>query len=61
MFTAKPTTRQHYPASTPEPSCDDVIETRLWLEEHNWLYGLLHRKDNVSVLLFFRVAPVIFG
>ena len=57
MFTAKPTTRQHYPASTPESSCDDVIETRLWLEEHNWLYGLLHRKDNVSPT--FRLPDLI--
>jgi len=57
MFTAKPTTRQYYPASTPESSCDEVIETRLWLEEHNWLYGLLHRKDNVSPT--FRLPDLI--
>ena len=58
MFTTKPTTHQHH---TPLPSGsrnnDDVIETRLWLEEHNWLYGLLHRKDNVSPT--FRLPDLI--
>jgi hypothetical protein len=27
---------------------DETIETRLWLEEHDWLYGLLKSTDNVS-------------
>jgi hypothetical protein len=27
---------------------DDTIETRLWLEEHNWLYALLKSEHNVS-------------
>ena len=26
----------------------DVVETRLWTEEHNWLYALLRSGDNVS-------------
>ena len=26
----------------------DVIETRLWLEEHDWLYRLLRSENNVS-------------
>ena len=26
----------------------ETIETRLWLEEHDWLYGLLRSEDNVS-------------
>lgn len=26
----------------------DTIETRLWLEEHNWLYALLKSEHNVS-------------
>ena len=26
----------------------DTIETRLWLEEHEWLYSLLRSADNVS-------------
>lgn len=27
---------------------DETIETRLWLEEHDWLYALLKSEDNVS-------------
>ena len=48
MFTAIPT-RQHNiasPAQESEPH--DVIETRLWFEEHDWLYRLLRSEDNVS-------------
>lgn len=26
----------------------DTIETRLWLEEHNWLYALLKSENNVA-------------
>ncbi|OIQ99318.1 hypothetical protein GALL_187290 [mine drainage metagenome] len=49
MFTATPTTRQHNIASPSEASeAQAVIETRLWLDEHDWLYSLLHSKDNVS-------------
>lgn len=58
MFTTKPTIRQHHPDSASASSNDhDVIETRLWLEEHNWLYGLLRRKDNVSPT--FRLPDLI--
>ena len=49
MFTATPTTRQHTVASpTEESDTQDVIETRLWLEEHGWLYRLLRSAENVS-------------
>ena len=49
MFTATATTRQHNSAtSLQERETHDVIETRLWLEEHVWLYGLLRSEDNVS-------------
>ena len=48
MFTAIPTTRQHLRSSSEEGEAHDVIETRLWLEEHNWLYHLLRSEDNVS-------------
>lgn len=49
MFTATPTTRQHTVASpTEESDIRDVIETRLWLEEHDWLYRLLRSAENVS-------------
>ena len=58
MFTVKPTTHQHNTAlPSGSRNNDDVIETRLWLEEHNWLYGLLHRKDNVSPT--FRLPDLI--
>lgn len=49
MFIATPTTRQHNTASSSKESeAHDVIETRLWLEEHDWLYRLLRGEDNVS-------------
>ncbi len=49
MFTTTPTTRQHNVASPAEDSdAQDVIETRLWLDEHDWLYRLLRSEDNVS-------------
>jgi hypothetical protein len=49
MFTATPTTRQQSTAPRIEDrGAQDVIETRLWLEEHDWLYRLLRSADNVS-------------
>ena len=49
MLTATPTTRQHDISSpSDESEARAVIETRLWLDEHDWLYSLLHSKDNVS-------------
>src|SRR5574337_1218485 len=49
MFTAASTTRQHNIAPPSEESdAQPVIETRLWLEEHDWLYRLLRSEDNVS-------------
>jgi hypothetical protein len=49
MLTATPTP---HPKNTAPPSkvsaSQDVIETRLWLDEHDWLYSLLHSEDNVS-------------
>jgi hypothetical protein len=49
MFTATPTTRQHNVTSPAEESnAQDVIETRLWLEEHDWLYRLLRSEGNIS-------------
>ncbi len=49
MLTATSATRQHHlsPPSE-EGKAHHVIETRLWLEEHDWLYRLLHSQDNVS-------------
>lgn len=49
MFTATPTTCQYKLSSPAEKrEAQNVIETRLWLEEHDWLYGLLRSTDNVS-------------
>jgi hypothetical protein len=49
MFTATPTTRQHNAIPLlPETDQHNVIETRLWLEEHDWLYRLLRSEENVS-------------
>jgi hypothetical protein len=49
MFTATSSTRQHHLSPPSEESkAHDVIETRLWLEEHDWLYRLLRSEDNVS-------------
>jgi len=49
MLSTLPTTREHAP--TPAPSAQDhqdTIETRLWLEEHVWLYKLLRSENNLS-------------
>jgi len=32
----------------PAGQTDETIETRLWLEEHDWLYALLKSGDNIS-------------
>ena len=49
MFTATPTTRQYdVPSPTERSDAHDVIETRLWLEEHEWLYRLLRSEENAS-------------
>ncbi len=49
MFSALPTARQEQAAhGAREAEQPDTIETRLWLEEHEWLYGLLRSSDNVS-------------
>lgn len=48
MFSATPTIQElPVPALWP-PAPQDTIETRLWLEEHDWLYALLHSEANVS-------------
>ena len=49
MHSAMPIARQeHTVQATLEAEHPDTIETRLWLEEHDWLYGLLRSDDNVS-------------
>lgn len=45
-------TPKEYPskAKSESPRIDrqDIVETRLWLEEHDWLYSLLRSDKNVS-------------
>src|SRR5574338_222469 len=50
MFTATPTCHPRKALLESAGGIDqqDIIETRLWIEEHDWLYGLLHSPDNVS-------------
>ena len=49
MFSTLPTTRQQAPMpTTSEDDHQDTIETRLWLDEHVWLYKLLRSETNVS-------------
>lgn len=49
MFAATPTPHPRKVASPfGENDTQDVIETRLWLEEHDWLYRLLRSEDNIS-------------
>jgi len=49
MFSATTTTLQDLPSpSRWAIGPQDTIETRLWLDEHDWLHGLLHSNANVS-------------
>lgn len=49
MFSTLPTTRQQASMpTTSEGEHQDTIETRLWLDEHVWLYKLLRSEKNVS-------------
>ncbi|MBX7136259.1 MAG: hypothetical protein K1X67_26610 [Fimbriimonadaceae bacterium] len=49
MFTATPTTHSHKGSTRPQETHQQIIiETRLWLEEHDWLYRLLSSEHNVS-------------
>jgi len=54
MLTAAPSGFQNsrHPA-TLEAQPLDVIETRLWLEEHIWLYGVLKSDQNVGPIFRF--------
>lgn len=57
MLTAMPNTplAGHAPAGGTDPT--DVVETRLWVEEHNWLYALLRSGDNVAPT--FRIPDLL--
>lgn len=44
-------------ASSGSVDHSDVVETRLWMEEHNWLYGLLRSSENVAPT--FRIPDLL--
>ena len=52
MFSALQVARQDQAANPNQGALDaehpDTIETRLWLDEHEWLYAVLRSDDNVS-------------
>lgn len=48
MFSTTPTTQELSIPAPWAPAPQDTIETRLWLEEHDWLYGLMHSEANIS-------------
>jgi hypothetical protein len=49
MYSAIPAARQgHVAQGTLDGEPPETIETRLWLEEHEWLYDLLRSGSNVS-------------
>lgn len=49
MFIAASTTqRRNTLPGSPERGQPEIIETRLWFEEHSWLYQLLRDETNVS-------------
>lgn len=49
MFSTLPTTDEHVPMPAPSTQDhQDTIETRLWLDEHVWLYKLLRSENNIS-------------
>lgn len=49
MHSTLPTHHQRPPTTTSSDNIPlDIIETRLWLEEHVWLYKLLRSATNVS-------------
>ena len=46
------------PHAAPCPAeAHDIVETRLWIEEHDWLYALLRRSDNVAPM--FRIPDLL--
>lgn len=57
MLIAMPNTSPsgHAGPGTADPG--DVVETRLWMEEHNWLYALLRSSDNVAPT--FRIPDLL--
>lgn len=57
MLTASHSAHLNHAAGAPELEPPDTIQTRLWLEEHEWLYSLLHSDNNVAPT--FRLPDLI--
>ncbi len=57
MLTAMPNSSPARHASEGTADSGDVVETRLWLEEHNWLYALLRSESNVAPT--FRIPDLL--
>ncbi|KQP23378.1 hypothetical protein [Pseudorhodoferax sp. Leaf267] len=47
LLALTPSASFHGPIATAAHETD-IVETRLWLEEHDWLYALLRRSDNTA-------------
>ena len=48
MYTAMSSTMHPDRVAAGNIESSDVVETRLWIEEHAWLYALLRSDDNVA-------------
>ena len=57
MLIAMPNSSPAGHASEGAADAGDVVETRLWLEEHNWLYALLCNESNVAPT--FRIPDLL--
>lgn len=57
MSTSLPNTSLAPRAALVANALSDVVETRLWMEEHIWLYALLRSSDNVAPT--FRIPDLL--
>lgn len=57
MLIAMPNTSHPGNAGPAPAEPGEVVETRLWMEEHNWLYALLHSSDNTAPT--FRIPDLL--
>lgn len=57
MMIAMPNSSPARQVSESASDTSDVVETRLWLEEHNWLYALLRSESNVAPT--FRIPDLL--
>lgn len=57
MSTSMPNTSHAARADLSAAAPSDVVETRLWMEEHMWLYALLRSSDNVAPT--FRIPDLL--